>query len=72
MSDKFTSLAIINPKYRIFPKYSDRQASSKQCRPRSDAAERGVWSGSTLFAIHPTISRRYTKTGICGGKVSKY
>ena len=24
---------------------------SKQCRPRSDAAERGVWSGSTLFAI---------------------
>ena len=22
---------------------------SKQCRPRSDAAERGVWSGSTLF-----------------------
>ena len=23
----------------------------KQCRPRSDAAERGVWSGSTLFVI---------------------
>ena len=22
----------------------------KQCRPRSDAAERSVWSGSTLFA----------------------
>ena len=22
----------------------------KQCRPRSDAAERGVWSGSTLSA----------------------
>ena len=22
----------------------------KQCRPRSDAAERGVWSGSSLFA----------------------
>ena len=22
----------------------------KQCRPWSDAAERGVWSGSTLFA----------------------
>ena len=21
----------------------------KQCRPRSDAAERGVWWGSTLF-----------------------
>ena len=28
---------------------------SKQCRPWSDAAERGVWSGSTLFATHPTI-----------------
>ena len=27
----------------------------KQCRPRSDAAERGVWSGSTLFAIHTAI-----------------
>ena len=22
----------------------------KQCRPRSDTAERGVWSGSALFA----------------------
>ena len=22
----------------------------KQCRPRSDTAERGVWSGSPLFA----------------------
>ena len=22
----------------------------KQCRPRSDATERGVWSGSYLFA----------------------
>ena len=28
---------------------------SKQSRPRSDAAERGVWSGSTLFATHPAI-----------------
>ena len=26
---------------------------SKQCRPGSDAAERGVWSGSTLFPPHP-------------------
>ena len=24
----------------------------KQCRPRSDATERGVWSGSTLIAPH--------------------
>ena len=28
---------------------------SKRCRSRSDAAERGVWSGSTLFATHPAI-----------------
>ena len=27
----------------------------KQCRPRSDATERGVWSGSTLFATRPAI-----------------
>ena len=25
---------------------------SKQCRPKSGAVERGVWSGSTLFATH--------------------
>ena len=24
--------------------------TGKQCRPRSDAAERGVWSGPSLFA----------------------
>ena len=28
---------------------------SKQCRPGSDAIERGIWSGSTLFAIHSAI-----------------
>ena len=28
---------------------------SKQCRPRSDAVHRSVWSGSTLFATHPAI-----------------
>ena len=26
---------------------------SSQCRPRSDAAELGIWSWSTLFATHP-------------------
>ena len=30
---------------------SHKWGIGKQCRPRSDAAERGVWSGSTLFAI---------------------
>ena len=28
---------------------------SKQCKPRSDAAECGVWSGSTMFVTHPAI-----------------
>ena len=27
-----------------------KRVIGKQCRPRSDAAERGVWSGSPLFA----------------------
>ena len=31
----------------------------KQCRPRSEAAERGVWSGSTLFALNIGISRKH-------------
>ena len=28
----------------------------KQCRPRSDTVERGVWSGSTLFGLSTGIS----------------
>ena len=32
----------------------------KQCRPRSDAAERGVWSRSTLIATHPAILHTFT------------
>ena len=27
-----------------------KRVIDKQCRPRSDAAERGIWSGSPLFA----------------------
>ena len=39
---------------------------SKLCRPRSDAAERGDWSGSTLFATHPAflISSIGSKIGL--------
>ena len=33
--------------------------TGKQCRPRSDAAERGVWSGSTLFALNIGISIKH-------------
>ena len=31
----------------------------KQCRPTKDAAERGVWSGSTLFALCSEISIKH-------------
>ena len=30
---------------------SHKRDIGKQCRPRSDAEERGVWSESTLFAL---------------------
>ena len=32
---------------------------SKQCRPRSDATEHGIWSGSTLFATPSKIYNKY-------------
>ena len=32
---------------------------SKQCRPRSDAAERGVWLGSSLFAFSSEIPTKH-------------
>ena len=41
----FLLLCILSPKRGI----------GKQCRPWSDAAERGVWSGSTLFASNTRI-----------------
>ena len=40
--------------YRLLT-LSIRTNLNKQLRPRSDAAERGVWSESTLFATHPAI-----------------
>ena len=38
---------------------SHKRDISKQCRPRSNAAECGVWSGSTLFALSTGISIKY-------------
>ena len=38
---------------------SHKRDIGKQCKPRSDAAERGVWSGSTLFAISSEISTKH-------------
>ena len=37
------------------PKEFEYTDLSKQCRPWSDAALCGVWSGSTLFAIHQVV-----------------
>ena len=38
---------------------SNKRNIGKQWRPRSDAAERGVWSGSTLFALNTCISVKH-------------
>ena len=35
---------------------SHKRDSGKQCRPRSDTTECGIWSGSTLFAVNTWIS----------------
>ena len=32
-----------------------REGMSKQCSPRLDAAECGIWSGPTLFATHQVV-----------------
>ena len=32
-----------------------KRVNDKQCRPRSDVVERGVWSGSPLFANSSTV-----------------
>ena len=36
-------------------KTGPKRVTGKQCRPRLDATERGVWSGSPLFANSSTI-----------------
>ena len=38
---------------------SHKRDIGKQCRPRSDATEWGVWSGSTLFALISEISTKH-------------
>ena len=42
-----------NAEQKTYYIYSD--SLSKQCRPWSDAAFCGIWSGSTLFAIHQAV-----------------
>ena len=38
---------------------SHKRAIGKRCRPKSDAAEHGVWSGSSLFALGTGISIKH-------------
>ena len=38
---------------------SHKRDIDKQYKPRSDAAERGVWSGSTLFALRSDLSTKH-------------
>ena len=38
---------------------SHKRDIGKQCRPRSDAAECGIWSGSTLFALISEFSTKH-------------
>ena len=45
---------------------------SKQYRPRWDATERGVSSGSTLFATHPAIFRQHRVVNCTGSNFSTY
>ena len=51
-----TEQNFINPDKHGVPFLGHRQT----CRPRSDATERGVWSGSTLFA-HRNFYQNYDK-----------
>ena len=46
---------------------SHKKDIGKQCRPWSDAAERGVWLGSTLFALNVanSIKHVYSKSQPC-------
>ena len=52
-------------KYGIFTHLtvaSHKRDIGKQCGPRSDAVERGVQTGSTLFALDAGISIKLDKT----------
>ena len=49
--------SLVNPYISLASHFWD---IGKQCRPRSDAAERGVWSGYSLFA-NVNIDSKYNK-----------
>ena len=37
-----------------------KRVTDKKCRPRSDATQCGIWSGSTLFSLNTGISIKYS------------
>ena len=57
----FPNLGVSGP-FFYFDFFKIEFPVSKQCRPWSDAAFCGVWSGSTLFAYVPKKGR-YTNMG---------
>ena len=42
-------------------RYWDREAWGNECRPRLDAADCVVWSGSTVFATHLAVPRHSSR-----------
>ena len=59
MTCGYTTYQMTTEKHRthkcILPTDFGRTGLSKQCRPRSDTKECGVWSGSTLTATDPVV-----------------
>ena len=53
----------LNPYYLCLA--SHKRDIGKHCRPRSDATECDIWSGSTLFSLYTGIS---TKHSTCNNK----
>ena len=56
LPDKTQLIRAYQQTYRFYPNYWEWTFfNSKLCRPRADAAKRGVWSGSILFATYSTV-----------------
>ena len=57
IQDDFEEVDLIKLPYLLY--VFREKGLSKLCRPRSVAAERGVWSRSTLFAKHPAFLQTF-------------
>ena len=54
-------LAVLVERLTHFSRKTPKRVICKQCRPRLDATECGIWSGSTLFALNTGISIKHSK-----------